>query len=87
MQGTRHTGTSTARNQPPPSAANWIPSDSAQHVHPITQLIPKIYVKGVKLSNKARQHYERALSRLPELRKWFITIEPEIARHICELAI
>ena len=56
-------------------------------VHPITQLIPKIYAKGVKLSNKARQHYERALSRLPELRKWFITIEPEIARHICELAI
>jgi hypothetical protein len=56
-------------------------------VHPFAQLISKIYVKGVKLSNKARQHYEGALSRLSELRKWFITIEPERAMHICELAI
>lgn len=56
-------------------------------VHPITKLIPKIYVKGVKLSNKARRHYERALSRLSELRKWFITIEPGRAKYICELAI
>lgn len=56
-------------------------------VHPITQLVSKVYFKGVKLNNKARQHYERALSRLVELRKWFITIEPVRARQICELAI
>lgn len=56
-------------------------------VHPITQLVSKAYFKGIKLSNKMRQHYEGALSRLAELRKWFITIEPGRARHICELAI
>jgi transposase len=56
-------------------------------IHPITQLISEIYLKGVKLSNKVRQHYEGALSRLAELRKWFITIEPARARQICEAAI
>ena len=54
-------------------------------VHPFSQLVTKIYSKGVKLSNKARQHYEQALSRLPRLKKWFITIDPERARHVCAL--
>jgi hypothetical protein len=54
-------------------------------VHPVAQLVTKVYAKGVKLSNKVRQHYEGALSRLPELRKWSITIEPGKARHICAL--
>ena len=55
-------------------------------VHPVSQLISAVYVKGVKLSNRARQHYEGALSRLPELPKWSITIEPGKARHICASA-
>ena len=55
-------------------------------VHPVSQLISEVYAKGVKLSSRARQHYEGALSRLPELPKWSITIEPEKARHICALA-
>ncbi len=54
-------------------------------VHPVSKLISKIYAKGVKLSHKVRQHYEMALSRLPELRKWSITIEPAKAKDVCML--
>lgn len=52
-------------------------------VHPVTKLVSTVYAKGVKLSNQARRHYEQALDRLPELRKWFITIDPGKARLIC----
>lgn len=56
-------------------------------VHPVAKLISNAYAKGVKLSNQARRHYEQALDRLPELRKWFITIDPGKARQICALDI
>lgn len=55
-------------------------------VHPVVKLITKAYAKGVKLSNQVRCHYEQALQRLSELRKWFITINPVEARTICALA-
>lgn len=55
-------------------------------VHPVAELITKLYAKGVKLSNQLRRHYEQALSRLPELPKWAITIEPGIAAQINALA-
>lgn len=55
-------------------------------VHPVVQLIAGAYAKGVKLSYRVRRLYERALSRLPELRKWFIIIEPDKAKQICALA-
>jgi hypothetical protein len=55
-------------------------------VHPVAQLVTKAYAKGVKLSNQVRQLYERALSRMPELRKWFIIIEPGNAKQLCALA-
>lgn len=55
-------------------------------VHPVAKLITKTYAKGVKLNNQVRYHYEQALHRLSELRKWFITIEPAKARAICALA-
>ncbi len=56
-------------------------------IHPVAKLVTAVYAKGVKLSNQARSHYEQALSRLPELRKWFINIDPEGARRVCTLAI
>jgi hypothetical protein len=52
-------------------------------VHPVAKLVTKIYTTGVKLSNQVRRHYELALHRLPELGKWFITIDPDKARLIC----
>jgi hypothetical protein len=55
-------------------------------VHPVAQLVTKSYAKGVKLHNQIRHLYERALSRMPELRKWFIVIESEKAKQICALA-
>ena len=55
-------------------------------VHPVVQLITDFYVKGVKLSNKMRRHFEQALSRLPALPKWSITIEPGMAAQISTLA-
>lgn len=55
-------------------------------VHPVSKLITKAYATGVKLNNQVRHHYERALNRLPELQKWFITITPCKARLICALA-
>jgi len=55
-------------------------------IHPVVQQITKLYSTGVKLSNQIRNLYEKALFRLPELRKWFITINPDKAKRICELA-
>jgi hypothetical protein len=55
-------------------------------VHPVASLVTKAYSTGIKLSNKLRRHYEQALDRLPELRKWFITIDPGKARMACALA-
>ncbi len=55
-------------------------------IHPVAQLVTKAYAKGVKLSNQMRHLYEQALYRLPDLRKWSITIKPEIARTIYSLA-
>jgi len=56
-------------------------------VHPVAQHITKLYSTGVKLSNKIRNHYEQALSRLSGLHKWFITIDPVKARSVWELAV
>jgi hypothetical protein len=56
-------------------------------IHPVAKLIAKAYAKGVKLSNQMRCHYERALHRLSELRKWFITIDPAEAKMIHALAL
>lgn len=54
-------------------------------VHPVAELVTKVYAKGVKLSNQMRRLYEKALCRLPELRKWSITIKPDMARSVCAL--
>ncbi len=54
-----------------------------KNVHPVASLVTKAYSKGIKLSNKLRRHYEQALDRLPELRKWFVTIDPDKARMAC----
>jgi hypothetical protein len=55
-------------------------------VHPVSKLITEVYATGVKLCNNVRRLYEKALCRLPELRKWFIMIKPGKARAICALA-
>jgi hypothetical protein len=55
-------------------------------VHPVAELVTKAYHKGVKLSIQVRSLYENALDRLQDLRKWFITITPDKARIVCNLA-
>ena len=55
-------------------------------VHPVAKLITKAYARGIKLSNKIRRHYEQALDRVPELRKWFVTLDPGKAMMVCGLA-
>ena len=55
-------------------------------VHPVAKLVTEEYKKGVKLSTQARRLYENALDRLQELHKWFITITPDKARIVCNLA-
>lgn len=55
-------------------------------VHPVARLVTKTYNTGIKLSNKVRRHYEQALDRLPELPKWFVTIDPAKARMACASA-
>lgn len=54
-------------------------------VHPVAELVTKVYTTGIKLSNQVRRLYEQALCRLPELRKWSITIKPDKARAVCAL--
>ena len=55
-------------------------------VHPVAGLVTNIYPKGVKLSNRQRRLYEKALDRLQDLNKWFITILPDKAKAVCLMA-
>lgn len=55
-------------------------------VHPVAKLVTEVYNKGVKLNTHVRHLFENALDRLKELRKWFITITPDKARFVCNLA-
>jgi hypothetical protein len=54
--------------------------------HPVAKLITKAYATWIKLSNKIRRHYAQALDRVPELRKWFVTLDPGKAMMACDLA-
>ena len=56
-------------------------------VHPVAELVTKVYAKGIKLNNQIRRLYEQALCRLPELPKWSITIKPDKAKTIWSLAL
>lgn len=42
--------------------------------HPVVTLINKIYKTGIKLTKKAMKEIEKQIERLPELKKWFVTI-------------
>lgn len=55
-------------------------------VHPVAKLITMTYDKGVKLGTQMRRLYEKALDRLQELRKWFVTITPDRAKIVCSMA-
>ena len=55
-------------------------------IHPVAKLVTEVYNKGVKLSAQVRCLYEKALDRLQNLQKWFITITPDKARIVCNLA-
>lgn len=54
-------------------------------VHPVAKLITRNYCKGVRLDQKLRLLYEKALERLECLKKWFIRIEPEKAKIVCQM--
>jgi hypothetical protein len=45
-------------------------------IHPVVQLVKGVYRTGVKLTKKAMQAYERLITRLPGLEKWFVDIPP-----------
>jgi Rhodopirellula transposase DDE domain len=41
---------------------------------PVVTLVNKIYKTGIKLTKKAMKEIEKQIERLPELKKWFVTI-------------
>ena len=45
-------------------------------LHPVVQLLDKVYKKGMKLTKKAMKVYEERLTRSETLPKWDVTIEP-----------
>lgn len=45
-------------------------------VAPKVRRIKKIYQKGISLSKTAMKHVEKRLQRMPDLEKWFISINP-----------
>ncbi len=44
--------------------------------HPVVKLVEQTYEKGVKLTKKAMEKYNKFVDRLPKLEKWFLTIRP-----------
>ena len=45
--------------------------------NPVVRLIEKVYSKGVKLTRLAMAEIESCISRLPNLKKWFVEIFPQ----------
>jgi len=45
-------------------------------VHPVVDIVKKIYLTGVKLTQKAMEKLEERFERLPGLEKWFVLIRP-----------
>jgi hypothetical protein len=45
-------------------------------VHPVVEIVEKIYHTGVKLTKKAMAALEKRFERLPGLEKWFVYIRP-----------
>ena len=43
---------------------------------PSVSLVNQIYKTGVKVTEKAMEKYNKFVSRLPKLKKWFLTISP-----------
>lgn len=45
--------------------------------NPVVKLVDKMYCKGVKLTKLAMNEIESCISRLPNLKKWFVEIFPQ----------
>ena len=54
----------------------WAKSMTWKGVHPVVELIRKVYEKGISLSKEAMQAVEARLERNPMLPKWDILIRP-----------
>ncbi len=50
-------------------------------VNPVVQLVPKVYLTGVKLSQKQMRLLEQRFKRLEGLEKWFVLITPLTHAH------
>jgi len=48
-------------------------------IHPVVQLVTKVYESGVRLTKKMMKAYEDMIERLPGLEKWFVDIPPRAA--------
>lgn len=51
-------------------------------IHPIVTEITKTYEIGIKLSKKIMKIYEKAITRVGKIGKWFVIIEPEKCRTV-----
>ena len=57
-------------------AIRWAETMTWNSVHPTVHLIDKVYQKGVKLTKEAMKICEERVTRLGNLPKWDVTIEP-----------
>jgi transposase len=57
-------------------AIRWAETMTWNSVHPVVYLIDKVYQKGVKLTKEAMKICEERVTRLGNLPKWDVTIEP-----------
>nr|QNO46713.1 hypothetical protein EIOBDEGA_00001 [Methanosarcinales archaeon ANME-2c ERB4] len=59
-------------------AIRWAETMTWNSVHPVVHLIDKVYQKGVKLTKEAMKICEERITRLGNLPKWDVTIEPAV---------
>ena len=59
-------------------AIRWAETMTWNSVHPVVYLIDKVYQKGVKLTKEAMKICEERITRLGNLPKWDVTIEPAV---------
>ncbi len=64
------------------AVAGYSKSMSYNGIHPTVTIIDTVYETGIKLKNKTMKIYEKAITRIGDIGKWYVIINPDKCRSI-----
>jgi len=56
---------------------HWARTMTWKGIHPVVELLERVYEKGIRIAKKAFRHIEKRLKRNDELPKYAVTIQPQ----------